>query len=227
MGYKLPQFWEIKDGVKDRIEHYNFYNNHIDPVSRHPAPIQPYVEETKDFLFQTRTKILRRLLIIMDQVLGLPEGHLWSLHDDGAGRSGDDLLRYMMYDPLSAEDAKKTSGVMLTGHTDFNSLSMLVSQPITALQVLMPDNVWRYVKHQDNAFVVNLGDQLSWKTGGILRGTMHRVITPPADQRHLRRLGVFHFAHFINGIPLDLLPSKRVQEEGKTIFNDAIPTSDE
>jgi isopenicillin N synthase-like dioxygenase len=51
---------------------------------------------------------------------------------------------------------------MLNGHTDFNSISTLVSQPISALQILMPDGVWRYVKHKDDALVINIGDQLSW-----------------------------------------------------------------
>jgi hypothetical protein len=44
---------------------------------------------------------------------------------------------------------------------------------------------------------------------------------------HLRRLGVFHFAHFINGVPLDLLPSKKVCEEGHIIFEEKVPTSDQ
>ena len=38
----------------------------------------------------------------------------------------------------------------------------------------MPDNVWRYVKHKDGALVINIGDQLSFMSGGILKGTMHR-----------------------------------------------------
>lgn len=152
----------------------------------------------------------------------------------------------MIYDPLTAEESSKTNGVMLNGHTDFNSISTLVSQPVTALQVLMPDNVWRYVKHKDGALVINIGDQLSFMSGGILKGTMHRgrafpscrvlfnsllmphkVVRPPQDQVHHRRLGVFHFAHFIGGIPLDLLPSKKVREEGHIIFQDKIPTTDQ
>lgn len=155
------------------------------------------------------------------------------------------LLRYMIYDPLTPEESVKTNGVMLNGHTDFNSISTLVSQPISALQVLMPDGVWRYVKHKDGALVINVGDQLSFMSGGILKGTMHRgrialamfeilvnsvvwaVVRPPRDQAHLRRLGVFHFAHFVKGIPLDLLPSKKVREEGHRIFDGRIPTTDE
>ncbi|KAF9014601.1 Clavaminate synthase-like protein [Hymenopellis radicata] len=227
IGYKLPSFWEIKDGVRDRIEHYNFYNNHIDPVSRHPRPLQPYVPEVKEYLEETRQKVLRRILNLIDGVLGLEEGHLWSLHQSKDGQTGDDLFRYMIYDPLTSDEAKKTNGVMLNGHTDFNSISTLVSQPVTALQVLMPDNVWRYVKHQDNALVINIGDQLSFMSGGILKGTMHRVVSPPQDQRHYRRLGVFHFAHFIKNVPLNLLPSEKVQKEGHLVFPDKVPTTDE
>jgi len=133
----------------------------------------------------------------------------------------------MIYDPLTSAEALKTNGVMLNGHTDFNSISTLVSQPISALQILMPDGVWRYVKHKDNALVINIGDQLSFMSGGILKGTIHRVVRPPEDQLHLRRLGVFHFAHFINDVPLDLLPSEKVRENGHVIFEDKIPTSDQ
>ncbi|KIM92251.1 hypothetical protein PILCRDRAFT_327 [Piloderma croceum F 1598] len=227
MGYKLQNYWEIKDGVRDRIEHYNFYLNHIDPVTQHPIPLQPHVDEVKEFLAETRQKVLRRILLLIDGVLGLEEGHLWRLHQDDEGRTGDDLLRYMIYDPLTSEEALTTNGVMLNGHTDFNSISTLVSQPISALQILMPDGVWRYVKHKDDALVINIGDQLSFMSGGILKGTIHRVIRPPEDQVHLRRLGVFHFAHFINDVPLDLLPSKKVHEEGHVIFEDKIPTSNQ
>jgi hypothetical protein len=34
----------------------------------------------------------------------------------------------MMYDPLTSSEAKTTDGVMLNGHTDFNSVSILISQ---------------------------------------------------------------------------------------------------
>ncbi|KAF9011874.1 hypothetical protein BDQ17DRAFT_1396920 [Cyathus striatus] len=243
IGYKLQKFWVIKDDVRDRIEHYNFYQNQcamfilcayisdryssMDPVLRHPKALQPYVDEVKAFLEETRAKVLRRVCFLIDGVLGLEEGYLWKLHQTANGRKGDDLFRYMIYDPLTAEEAERTNNVMLNGHTDFNSISCLISQPITALQVLMPDNVWRYVKHKDNTYVINIGDQLSFMSGGLLKGTMHRVVRPPKDQVHYRRLGVFHFAHFIDGIPMDLFPSKKVQEKGHQIFEGTPPTTNE
>ncbi len=52
----------------------------------------------------------------------------------------------MLYDPLTSEEAARTNNVMLNGHTDFNSISTLISQPVTALQILMPDGKWRYVR---------------------------------------------------------------------------------
>lgn len=79
----------------------------------------------------------------------------------------------MIYDPLTSEEALKTNGVMLNGHTDFNSISTLVSQPVTALQVLMPDGVWRYVKHRDNALVINIGDQLSFMVSRLTPLILH------------------------------------------------------
>ncbi|KAK7036060.1 flavonol synthase/flavanone 3-hydroxylase [Favolaschia claudopus] len=227
MGYKLQNYWEIKDGVRDRIEHYNFYKNSIDPVTRHPEALRPHVPEIKEFLAEIRQKVLRRICCLIDAILGLQDGYLWSLHDNDAGESGDDLIRYMLYDPLTQEESYKTNGVMLNGHTDFNSISTLLSQPISALQVLMPDNVWRYVKHKDGALVINIGDQLSFMSGGILKGTMHRVIRPPPDQVHLRRLGVFHFAQLRHGTSLDLVPSEKVRKEGHRIFEAEIPTSDQ
>ncbi|CAK5263922.1 unnamed protein product [Mycena citricolor] len=226
MGYKLQKYWQIKDGVRDRIEHYNFYQNHIEPAKKHPRAIQPHVAEIQAFILQSRT-VLWRILSLIDSVLGLEEGYLWSLHQTPEGTTSDDVFRYMMYEPLTAAESATTKGVMLNGHTDFNSISILISQPIAALQVLMPDNVWRFVKHRDGALVINLGDQLSFMSGGIVKATMHRVVSPPPDQVHLRRLGVFHFAHFLPGVPLDLLPSDRVRKDGRQIFDGAIPTTDE
>lgn len=80
----------------------------------------------------------------------------------------------MLYDPLTSLEAQKTKNVLLQGHTDFNSISTLVSQPVTGLQILMPDGVWRFVKHREGALIINIGDQLSFKSGGILKGTIHR-----------------------------------------------------
>jgi hypothetical protein len=45
----------------------------------------------KLYLKETRQKVLRRILLLIDGVLGLEEGHLWRLHQDDQGRTGDDV----------------------------------------------------------------------------------------------------------------------------------------
>ncbi|KAA1475111.1 Clavaminate synthase-like protein [Dentipellis sp. KUC8613] len=227
IGYKLQNYWEITNGIRDRIEHYNFYLQQLDPITRHPKPIQPYVEEIKAFIADIRQDVLRRVLSLIDAVLGLEEGYLWRLHQDPEGRPSNDFFRYMTYDPLPTDEAAKTNNVMLNGHTDFGSVTILASQPVTALQILLPDGKWRYVQHRDNALVINIGDQLSFMSGGILKGTIHRVVQPPEDQRKYRRIGVFHFAQLFDGISLEPLPSKKVQEQGRRIPEERVPTSDE
>ena len=76
--------------------------------------------------------------------------------------------------PRTEDDEVKTKNVWMKGHTgqyphndnrriyslsltyaaiDIDALSMLWSQPVTALQVLSPDGKWRYVKHIPNSIV--------------------------------------------------------------------------
>jgi hypothetical protein len=57
----------------------------------------------KHFVKEIRQKVLRRILLLIDGVLGLEEGHLWRLHQDDEGRTGDDV-RFALFDrvlPLS------------------------------------------------------------------------------------------------------------------------------
>ncbi|EED80249.1 predicted protein [Postia placenta Mad-698-R] len=74
------------------------------------------------------------------------------------------------------------------------SVTILWSQPISALQILCSDGKWRWVKHIDNALVVNSGDAMDFLSGGFYKCTIHRVVQPPPDQRGLTRLGIFYFA---------------------------------
>ncbi len=43
----------------------------------------------------------------------------------------------------------------------------------------------------------------------------------------MRRLGIFHFAHFKHGTLLDLFPSKKVLEDGRVVFQGTIPAGEE
>ncbi|KAG1867568.1 hypothetical protein C8R48DRAFT_772055 [Suillus tomentosus] len=124
--------------------------------------------------------------------LELPEDTLVNIHDYDA--VGETFVRFMKYYPRTEEEETKTKNVWLKGHTDFGSITILWSQPVAGLQIMTPGGKWRWVRHIENALVVNAGDSLDFLTGGYYKGTIHRVVKPPGDQENHPRLGVFYFA---------------------------------
>ncbi|KAG6816818.1 hypothetical protein H0H87_002661 [Tephrocybe sp. NHM501043] len=208
-GYKPQQTWLIDGGVQDRIEHYNI-NRHLHRRP-HPIPLRPFLPLIEIFArhnhFNILLPILSRLLALG---LELPEDALVEKHNyDSPGHtSGTDSptrakkmhadislkVRFMKYFTRSEEEERNSKNVWLKGHTDIGSVTILWSQPIGGLQILSLDGKWRWVRHIENALVVNAGDVLEFLCGKYYPATRHRVAQPPADQRNVPRLGVFYFS---------------------------------
>jgi isopenicillin N synthase-like dioxygenase len=99
----------------------------------------------------------------------------------------------------------------INSETDFGSITLLWSQPVSALQILEPDGRWTWVRHVPNAIVsvicvdysgvfikfsaqvINAGDMLEFLCGGYYKAAIHRVVQPPSDQIGYTRLGAFYF----------------------------------
>jgi len=188
-GYKLRRYWHIENGVYDQLEHYNI--NRDATKREHPEALRPFLPEIMEFGNFNHFNVLHPILRLIALSLELPEDALVNIHNYNA--VGETYVRFMKYYPRSAEEEAKTSNVWLKGHTDFGSITILWSQPVAALQILSKDGRWRWVKHIDNALVVNAGDALDFLTGGYYKGTIHRVVQPPPDQQQYTRLGVFYF----------------------------------
>ncbi|CDO74705.1 hypothetical protein BN946_scf184847.g13 [Trametes cinnabarina] len=219
-GYKPRGHWKLK-GVRDQIEHFSLQSHAFQNREEiFPPALLPLVDEIEEFNRYNHDHIFRKILSVLSLVLKLPSNYLWNLASKEEERF--DLFRYALYHPPSPEEDAKTDGVRLQGHTDFNAVSLLYSQPIVSLQVLMPDNVWRYVRHVPDALVINLGDAMHFISGGYLKPTIHRVVSPPdPDQVPYRRLGVFYFAQFNRSTRLaPIKDSPVVASTGKTFFDD-------
>ncbi|KAF9460593.1 hypothetical protein BDZ94DRAFT_1222828 [Collybia nuda] len=189
-GYKLRQYWHIDAGVRDQLEHYNI---HHDVTKReHPEILRPFMPEIDAFSRHNHFNVMFPILRLLALGLELPEDTFVNQHDFDAPSDG--WIRFMKYYPRTEEDEQKTKNVWLKGHTDFGSLTMLWSQPVSALQIMTPSGQWKWVKHIPNAMVVNTGEALEFLSGGYYKGTIHRVVQPPADQRNVPRLGAFYFA---------------------------------
>lgn len=189
-GYKLRQYWHIDGGVRDQLEHYNI--NRDVTKREHPEPLRPFLPEVAAFAKHNHFKVLHRLLRLLALGMELPEETFVNCH--GFTTIGESYVRFMKYYPRSEEDESKSKNVWLKGHTDFGTLTILYSQPVAALQILTPAGTWKWVRHIDNALVINAGDALEFLSGGFYRATIHRVVQPPEDQQNHTRLGVFYFA---------------------------------
>ena len=94
-------------------------------------------------------------------------------------------------------------------HTDFGSVTVLFNR-LGGLQVKMPAEEgrgggeeregkgrvgeWVYVRPLEGHAVVNLGDAMVKFTNGLLRSNIHRVVSPPGEQRGETRYSVVYFS---------------------------------
>jgi len=189
-GYKPRSYWHVNNGVRDQVENYNL--NRDVTLRGHPRSLRPFLPEIREFARFNHEHVLHEVLRLLALGIELPEDTFSRLH--GFDAVGETYVRFMKYYPRSQEDEKRSDGLWLKGHTDFGTITILWSQPVAALQILCPDKRWRWVKHIPNALVINAGDAMEFLTGGIYKGTIHRVVQPPEDQRSITRLGVFYFA---------------------------------
>ncbi|EIW79587.1 Clavaminate synthase-like protein [Coniophora puteana RWD-64-598 SS2] len=225
-GYKLRNYWHIDNGVHDQIEHYNI--NRDITKKPHPEAIKPFLPEVEAFARFNHHLILHPILRLIALSLELPEEDLVNIH--GYHEAGETYVRFMKYYPRSDEEEAKTNNIWLKGHTDFGSITILWSQPVSALQIQTTNGEWQWIKHVDNALVVNAGDALEFLTGGYYKGTIHRVRQPPADQQSYTRLGLFYFAMPDNAVKLTPLTASPVlQRVGiqRRFEDDAAPTMEQ
>ncbi|KAG1872947.1 Clavaminate synthase-like protein [Suillus subalutaceus] len=182
-GYKPRQYWHIDAGVRDQLEHYASLRPFLPDLDAF-ARLQPWLQNLD----------LTALLRLMALSLELPEDTFVKLHDFDA--PGISYLSFMKYFPRSEEEEVRTKNVWMKGHTDFGSITLLWSQPVAALQIQTKEG-WRWVKHIENALLMNIGDSMEFLTGGFYKGTIHRVVQPPIDQRGYTRLSLIYFS-FLN-----------------------------
>lgn len=200
-GFKPRKYWGMANGVRDNIEFYNLVNLVQDSqVSNpnHPELIRVYLNEISNYFRYIHFSVLRKLTILCDIILELPEETLWErcfkpIQGD-LEASGGGFGRLMTYFGQSENDNKLTGNTWLRGHSDSTGFTFIASQPIVALQILdYATNSWEYVKHVPGALIVNIGDGIEFLTGGYFRSTIHRVVNPFPSQQGYTRQSLIYF----------------------------------
>lgn len=216
-GWKPRGSRKQQHGLVDSLELYDdpkWNETSKAEYDRPPALLQK-AEQAERFQRHLHYHVLRRLLILSAIIMDLPdEEALWKLHDYDSRSQCH--LRYMLYHPRTAEelDIMKQHNIdhNVYGHTDFGTFTLLMRQPVAGLQVRpYRETEWKWVKPMKGSITVNVADTLSFLTGGYLESSIHRVVLPPEDQRHLPRYGVIYFAGPDDKIPLRPVESPLLQ----------------
>lgn len=66
-------------------------------------------------------------------------------------------------------------------HTDYGSVTVLLADRVSGLQIRDDHDAWIDVLPPDDGFLVNIGDLLAEWTNDRWRSTLHRVVPPPSD----------------------------------------------
>ncbi|CAK7901620.1 hypothetical protein CAAN1_23S00276 [[Candida] anglica] len=204
-GFKPKKYWSMKNGVEDSIVLYNFRNmqqpRFFDTdFNKYPELLLPHLPEVAKYFRALHNEVLRKLLTLCDIILELPEGYLWENYfkviENDYVNSGNGFGRFMLYDPMNEEDSEKVDNNWLRGHSDGTGFTFITSQPILSLQIRdYFTGEWKFVGHQPGGLIVNIGDAMEFITGGYFKSSIHRVVSPPDDQKGFRRLVIIYFCN--------------------------------
>ena len=159
-------------------------------------------------------------------------------HLRSAGPSGS-ILRFLYYPPPAPDTPTDNHANIRAGpHSDYGSLTLLFrlrGQPgleictgtttatnpdgtTTEVQNWAPVPVVPPGTENDPAppILINIGDLLSYWTGGLLRSTVHRVVFPKGgngiEGDTGPRYSIAYFCHPYGGTKLGVVPSEKVKE---------------
>ncbi|KAF2865912.1 oxidoreductase [Massariosphaeria phaeospora] len=188
LGYKRAGKLRTDDGKLDAMEMYTVGQDDIMgniPPRNNPDTIERHRKECQEF-FRHAHAVAAVILAALDRLLDLQPGTLERLSP--LDKPSDTLLRLLLSRPQSIVDENRIS---LGGHTDIGTVT-LVFQVASGLQILPAGNKnvsdnWRYIRPELGCVLINLGDTLVEWTGGLLRSSLHRVVTAPGAQATVPR----------------------------------------
>lgn len=127
--------------------------------------------------------LIINLLECFALALDLPDPNFFArAHSENVGNGNS--LRMIMYPARSEMPTVESLGSRMMPHTDSGSVTLLF-QRAAGLEVESPTgDGWVKAPYLENCILVNLGDALSFWSGGQLKATLHRVTfdSLPHDQ---------------------------------------------
>lgn len=152
---------------------------------------------------QAMTGVALRLLRAFARSLSLPSDAFDALY----GTHPNEHIKLIRYPGQAANASQQGVGA----HKDSGFLTFLLQDDQPGLQVEVTPDSWVDALPMPGAFVVNIGELLEIATNGYLRATVHRVVSPPAQQERVS-IAFFLGAQLDAEVPIYQLPPQLAAE---------------
>lgn len=187
----LKEFWHVG---RDLPEGHRFRSHMADNIW--PSEI-PDFKPVFQRLFAEYDAAGDKMLAAIAQYLGLAPDYF-----DAVVENGNSVMRLLHYPPI-APDA---DGIRAEAHGDINLITLLLGAEEGGLQLLGKSGEWIEVPVPEGALVINVGDMLERLTNNFLPSTIHRVVNPPPERRHIPRYSMPFFLHPASDFLIKTLP---------------------
>ncbi|KAJ5108515.1 oxidoreductase 2OG-Fe(II) oxygenase family [Penicillium angulare] len=205
-GYKQKGKLKTDDGKMDCMELYSINQDdmmgnrptrkYIDTIEHNRSDVVQFIQHSHAAI----SVIMSRL----DEQLGLPPGTLNALSP--LDQVSETSVRLLL---TESQSTPQYDTITLGGHTDIGTATLLF-HVIGGLQILPAGKEnkmenWSYVKPEPGFALVNLGDTIVEWTGGLLRSSLHRVITAPGEQATVPRQSLAYLVRPRNSATMNRL----------------------
>jgi isopenicillin N synthase-like dioxygenase len=224
----MPLFlWALLSMRGNRAMNFGEFTPAGEPQQPITATLSPHIPAIAAFSAQCAA-LSRRIMRLFAQALAIsPDAggaeYFTAAHTSTNGSSGS-IMRLLYY-PATPPEFDITSDIRAGAHSDYGSLTLLFQhRNETGLEILSPNGGgWSPVPVVPEAICVNIGDLLSYWTGGLLKSTIHRVVVPLDENGELEkseRYSMAYFCHPVDTTPLAAIPSEMVKARGDRGAND-------
>lgn len=188
--------------------------------------------ENKKIVQTTNKKIYKLIMTILRYLsIGLKidesrGGADWFQQRNRPSEPNGSILRFLKYPSQFLCESNEL--IRAGAHTDYGTVTLLFQFKDQEGLEIYKDNNWQKVpfiasKYPNSAppVIVNIGDQLSYWTAGILKSTVHRVRFPESSvMENKDRYSIVFFSHPENDTLLEPIPSDIVRKvEGRGANN--------
>lgn len=187
----LKEFWHIG---RDLPAGHRFRDHMPDNIW--PAEL-PAFRPTFEAMYAAFDDAGNRLLSAIGRHLGLAPR--WF---EPAVAFGNSVMRLLHYPPVPAD----APGIRAGAHGDINLITLLLGAEEGGLQLQTRDGDWLSITPPEGALVINVGDMLERLTNHRLPSTIHRVLNPPPERRHIARYSMPFFLHLASDFLIETLP---------------------